>query len=454
LKPEQHDNKTLEDTIEEYVSRAIGKYGKNLPRSKHNTLKEFEQDIIEDLMERFDFQTLSDTNEILFYEKGVYKSGGEKKIAIEAEKLFSEISSKQVREIQDHIRRRTMKDREEFDKDPHIINLKNCLLDLRTFETLEHTPVYPSLTQISVKYDKNARCPNTLHFIKTTFRGSDAKVALSLMGCALEGKNEYQVAGLLVGNGNNGKGVFQNLNLRFFGLKNTSALSLHDLEKDRFASSQLSGKLFNVCGDLPVKPISDTSIFKKIVGGDLIMAQKKFGQPFNFIPKAILLFSTNKLPETPDKTRGFFRRWITIPFLNNFDGKEDRSLLAMLTTDEELSGYLNLLLESIKWMKRTGKFTGLESIEKREKTYNRMQNSVESFTEECVEAKSGNYVSKDDMYEAYVSYCQHNNIPTESKETFGKSFKIGHAGTRPTINGNRTYVWKDLSIVKTQQKED
>jgi len=444
----QDNNKTLELTVEESVSKLFNKFGNSLRKTKYDDLKELEQEIIEALMKQVHFLTLADTKEILFYENGVYKIGGKDKIAIEAERICPEISSHRIREIQNHIRRRTTRDRELFDTTQDIVNLKNCLFDLNEFKPIPHTPEHLSIIQFDVDYNPQATCPNLLKFIKSTLQGNDGKVALALMSCPLEGKNEFQIAGLLVGNGNNGKGVFQNLNIGLFGKENTANVSLHDLENDPHSTADLYGKCLNVCGDLPVTPLKDTSTIKKITGGDPIRAHKKFGQPFNFIPKLINLFSTNKLPETPDKSIGFFRRWIIIPFLNNFEGREDRTLLTKLTTDEELSGYLNLLLNSIKWRRKTGKFPGLESIEHREEMYNKMQDSVSYFLKECTEEKNGVFVPKDELFSRCEQYCQHNNLPVESKESFGRKLtQLRHQSSKRTINGKRTYCWNNISLV-------
>jgi len=415
-------------------------------RNKEEERKTREEIIIEKLMDKISFATLSDTKEILYYDNRGYVSEGHDKIAEECEKLYPKITSYEIREIQGHIRRRTLKRRDEFDKYP-ILNLKNGLLDLRTFKLCPHSPRYYSIIRHEIKYEPKAKCPQILRFLRTTLNGSDVKMALSLCSLALERNTEFQIAGMFVGSGNNGKGVFFNLLTAIFGKNNVSAVSLHELDIDRFASADLYGKLLNVCGDLPSKPISDTSIFKKIVGGDLIRAQKKFQQPFSFKPQTMLMFSTNKIPETPDITNGFFRRWMIISFPNNFEGKEDRKLMSKITTQKELSGFLNLLIESIKWRRRNGKLPGIESIEQRETTYNRMQNSVECFAEECVGRQVGNKISKNDLYEDYCNYCEVNNIPPESKEGFGKKLiRLGFKHARPTIQGNRIHVWKDISL--------
>jgi len=408
--------------------------------------------IIKSLMTKNDFITIADTKEILVYENGKYKSGGEIKIEIETEKLNKQISNHQVNEIQNHIRRRTIVNREELDANPNILNLKNGLFDLRTFELQPHSPAHLSLIQLPVDYKQKATCPKALHFLKTTIHKPDVKIGLALVACALTGNNANHLAGLAIGSGNNGKSVWNGLIEALIGKNNVSHVALQELDGDRFAAADLYGKLFNICGDLPIRPLKDTGIFKKIVSGDTIRAQRKHQQPFDFTPKGILMFSTNSLPHTPDQTLGFYRRFVYLHFPNNFEGREDRQLLSKLTTEKELSGLLNLILESIKWQRRTGKFPGLDSVQQREETYNKIQNSVEFFLEECVEEKIGEFITKDQMYDAFVSWCKTNNIPSETKESFGRKLKGVYTDARSTVDGKRTYVWKDVSFVKLKEE--
>jgi len=424
---------------------------KNIPTNRFEYQKELEQWIIAHLIEKYHFITIADTKEILFFENGVYKSSGEIKIEIETEKLNKKISTPEVQEIKNHIRRRTMIDRRELNKNSHIINCKNCLFDTKTCRKYPHTPTFLSTIQLGVNFDPKADCPKIRHFFKTTIHRSDVKKGLALVGCAITGDNANHLAGLSIGSGNNGKSVWNGLIETLFGKDNVSHVALQELDGDKFAAADLYGKLFNICGDLPIRPLKDTGIFKKIVSGDTIRAQRKNQQPFDFEPKGVLMFSTNKLPETPDHTLGFYRRFVYLHFPNNFEGREDRKLLSKLTSEEELSGLLNLILESIKWMRWTGKFPGLESIEQREEAYNMMQNPVEYFLEERVEEKIGESITKDEMYEAFTSWCRTKNIPIESKESFGKKLKLRYRDTRSTINGKRIYVWKDLSITKPEE---
>ena len=60
-----------------------------------------------------------------------------------------------------------------------------------------------------------------------------------------------QKAVLCLGAGCNGKSVFMAALVAFLGKRNCTAISLHKLEGNPFATSRLVGKLANICPDLP-----------------------------------------------------------------------------------------------------------------------------------------------------------------------------------------------------------
>jgi putative DNA primase/helicase len=107
-----------------------------------------------DHLDKFRFATFEETDEILFYDNGVYVKGGEVIIRREIEKEFNQKATIHVcREVVDHIRRKTYHKRSEFDTNLNIINLKNGLYHVLEDELKPHTADYLSLNQKPIVYD-------------------------------------------------------------------------------------------------------------------------------------------------------------------------------------------------------------------------------------------------------------------------------------------------------------
>ena len=127
-------------------------------------------------------------------------------------------------------------------------------------------------------------------------------------------RNELGKAFIFTGDKSNGKSTFLDVMNVIMGEENTSALDIRELG-DRFSTEMLFGKLANIGDDIGDEFLSGTavSLFKKIVTGNRIKAERK-GQPaFNFSPYVKLSFSANEMPKMRDKTGAVIRRLVMIP---------------------------------------------------------------------------------------------------------------------------------------------
>ena len=105
--------------------------------------------------------------------------------------------------------------------------------------------------------------------------------------------------------------------------ENISALDLKELG-DRFSTSMMFGKLANIGDDIGDDFLQGTqvSIFKKVVTGNRIKAERKGMDPFEFNPYVKLLFSANDIPRMKDKTGAVLRRLVIIPFNATFTDQD------------------------------------------------------------------------------------------------------------------------------------
>jgi P4 family phage/plasmid primase-like protien len=137
------------------------------------------------------------------------------------------------------------------------------------------------------------------------------KVALlqEMMGATFfRAATPYQSAYLLYGVARSGKSVASQL-MRGL-LPETAYCSLAPQEwGERFSPAKMEGKLMNFAGELSETRSIPGDMFKLIVEGELIQAEQKYGDPFEYRPVAAQWFNSNVLPRTKDTTKGFTRRW-------------------------------------------------------------------------------------------------------------------------------------------------
>ena len=200
-------------------------------------------------------------------------------------------------------------------------------------------------------------------------------------------------------------------------------MPLQDLDKDKFASADLYCKMVNTFADLKAEKLSATGMFKTLVSGDSIRAQRKYGQPFSFRNRAKLVFSANKIPDSDDKSYAYYKRWVILAFKRVFEGKiKDTNLISKLTTPEELSGLLNLALIALKQLHKDGGFKDV-SVEKVRKEYDQNSSTVKAFLDDkCVVDLTAPeyYALTSNVYNEYLVFCKEQNERPLEMPVFGK----------------------------------
>ena len=339
------------------------------------------------------FKAFFDDHSVVYYMGGVYRRNGETIIAQFAEDIMKEwISNRTVSEIIGHVERQVYTEREEFDKDPYIINLQNCLYDLENDKVMPHTPDFLSLNQLPVKYDPDATCELWDKFSAEVVPNTDdRRTIMEMFGLSLLKTSVFHNWFILLGEGGNGKGTLVTVLERLIGAKNVSAVALQNLE-NAFSTAQMYGKMANICADLSRKDLWQTGILKQLTGGDIIHAQFKNQPIFEFTNYATMIFATNYLPMTYDDGIAFRRRVVLIKFLNNIP--PERRIIGLddkLSQPECLSAVLNFAITGARSVLKNSRVFYRYGEDEVMKIYTEMSDSVTSFLSEHVE-----YTENDD----------------------------------------------------------
>lgn len=288
--------------------------------------------------------TFDDTREIYIYSNGFYsRKGAESRIKDLTNQfyatVFCEYCTQYGYEVPEHIpvpclhfrtevleytRIRTSIFREKVDNCPeykNLINLQNGIYNLETAELLPHSPDYKLIRQLPIKYDKKADCPYVRKFLGDVTTSREAEVLLEFLGYSFIQDIRHDKAIMLLGNGSNGKSVWLKVIITMLGLENICSTSLQRLCDDKFAMSELYGKLLNIFPDLSDNMIQGADAFKGLSSGDLLTAQQKYGQPFQFMNYARQIYSANDLPAVRKGNYAYYRRWMLITFPYTFVDK-------------------------------------------------------------------------------------------------------------------------------------
>lgn len=403
------------------------------------------------IIEQFNLFTFNDTDEIFVYSDGIYEFGDKKIMGFIQRVLGKYAKIHRINEILAHVRRQTYKNRADIQEEKNMICLENGILNLTTLKIEKHDSSHVFFNKIPVHYAEKADCLVIKKFLSEIVPIEDIPILQEIAGYTLYKNYFIHKAIMLVGGGANGKSTFINLLKTFLGQDNCISIPLHHLEEDKFALANLYGKYANLFADLPSRALKNTSIFKMLVGEDLIPAEKKFKDKFFFTNYAKQIFSANQVPQSPDDSDAFFRRWIILNFPNQFlNSKADKTLLSKLTTPQELSGFLNFAIEGLKRLLDEQDFSNSLSVDKIRETYVRLSDSVGAFVMDCIEVSLNTYELKKELYTHYADYCRNKKYPIVSENIFHKELQksIRIEDFRPLINKVRVTCWKGIKYIK------
>lgn len=369
--------------------------------------------LAEEILEDFRFAATDEKSKIWTYnsEKGIWENNGIEKIHTIATKLLKDtFRSIHVTETVKYIRYSNYIKPGLLGGHVDKIVTINGVLNLNTFELTPFDPELYEINQIPVTYNSDAKCPKITKFLNEVLKPGDFDAVTELIGYCLYKKYSIARIFMLVGEGRNGKSQLIIIIHNFLGKENTSDLVLQQIAENTFAPALLYGKLANLAADIPAKPIKHTGILKTLSGGDRITAHHKYYAFFDFENYAKLIFSANEVPPTNDDTPAWLRRPILITFPNIFPAGDPGTIMDIgnkISTDEELSGLLNLALKGLQRLLKQGKFTGEKGLQKRSEQFIKESDPahyfITRFIEEDLEPFSR--IEKGKLYKHYVKLC-------------------------------------------------
>lgn len=299
------------------------------------------------------------------------------------------------------------------ESDKRYILFKNGVYDVITGQLLPHSHEYIITNLIPHNYNPEAYCEKTEAAIYDWCCGYDDIFDLleEFFGYCMYRSNPFRKAALYTGNKNNGKSTCLNMLCAFYGDENTSHVALENIDM-RFQSAQLYKKLVNIGDDVESnKVITHNAIFKKIVSGDTINAERKGENHFSFKPYTKLIYSANSIPYIIDDTGAVRDRLLIIPFNAHFDDdpeKKNVSIIDDLTTEASMEYIARIGIEGLQRLLKNKRFTIPECVKDAMKQYTIESNPIAAFVSENKESIIG--TGTNIVYQRFEMFCQDNEI--------------------------------------------
>lgn len=243
----------------------------------------------------------------------------------------------------------------ELDKDPNLLNTPYATFDLEKGMAgeLPHNPedLITKITNCSPGDKGEQIWSDALD----TFFCSDKELieyVQMTVGMAAIGKVYQEHMIIAYGGGANGKSTFWNTIFRvlgsYAGKISAEALTMGCKRNVKPEMAELKGKRLIIASEMEEGVRLNTATVKQLCSTDEIQAEKKYKDPFHFVPSHTLVLYTNHLPRVGANDDGIWRRLIVIPFNAKITGKSDIKNYADYLYDQAGPAIMKWIIEGAK----------------------------------------------------------------------------------------------------------
>jgi len=308
------------------------------------------------------------------------------------------------------------------------VQFRDKIYDIETDLTFEATPEFHVTNPLPYELGDSEETPEIDKLFKEWVDEEDVPLLYEILAYAMLPDYPLHRTFCLNGAGRNGKGSYLQILTKFIGKENVTSTDFDTLTSRPFEAAKLYKKLVCMMGEINSIIFKRTSLFKKLTGADIIGYEFKGKDGFDDYNYAKLLIATNKLPESTDKTVGFYSRWRIVDFNNEFE--ENPYLLQRIPEQE----YRNLALKSVKILKRLlneGKFSGDGNIEERMKRYEERASPLRDFLNKRCKVHKDYDTPFWEIYQEYVAFLEERGFRRASKRELSNLLKArGFTTTR------------------------
>lgn len=337
-----------------------------------------------------------------------------------------------------------------------FVAFSNCIIRIKDFSTHPHNPDYFFTSVLNAEYPLRGipKGPVFENFM-SQITGGDQRLYMrlqELFGYVISEIRDVKVIPYLVGVKDSGKSIILRLLEYLVGPDFFTNLSFSELNQQSFLC-QLFEKKLNTCGETSEIALNRLDNFKKLSGGDYVMARYLYGQAFKFINKAALIFAGNHLPTIKgiDKSNAFSERLVIFPF-NHQVPKEEQDIRLFDKLIKETSYIAHWALIGLqRWIDNNYQFTSCEQIEKMAKEYSEQTNSIDSFIKSCCYMNPDSKTHNDVLETAYKKYCRSYGMIEESSRMFHKHMKTitNLTYSRFRLNSENKYGYIGIGLKDT-----
>lgn len=322
----------------------------------------------------------------------------------------------------------------DFNKQRHLLNVGNGVLDLETRELHAHDAKYMMTSVFGADYLPEATCPNFEKFMAQALPDEAMRSYVQrALGYSLLGDADRRAMFLIYGPSGTGKSTLMETMRDLFGdYGGTAAPGTFKSRRESSPSNDLHGlrgKRFVTTSETAQDASFDEETLKRITGRDRIMSRNLYETNQEWVPECALWLATNHPPRFTSDDDAIWKRAKLIPFETVFaDSAQEIPDMARTVLAPEADGILNWLLAGLTDYLANG--LGEPEAVQAAATEHRAQSSSPIRFLEDLEAESvlvfgpGERMATRDLHAMYVEWCK-----TERCHALGSRRFIAQAQT-------------------------
>lgn len=362
-------------------------------------------------------------------------------------------------------------DIEDLDADPWALVCENGVLDLKALARpapeaedpderqarlgaalRPFDPRHRNTRRPAVAFDPTADCPRWRRFVALALPDpAQAAYLRRALAACLAGRNERQMALVLLGQGGNGKSTTANALKATLGGYAASCRIDMFLEGRFVAASGaqpeeavLPGARAYIASEPETGAVLSSSKVKGLTGGEPRQSRAMYGKPFTWIPNGVPLLSFNKLPRITDESEGMWRRLTPVHFTQKLHElpPEQRVTPAEMerAIAEEASGILNWLLEGWVELAEIGLAPPPEILALKSQL-RAMSDPVGEFLNDCTDRVAGGGIPASELHKVYEAWCAENGAEPLPLRSFNRALVAKDMVKRKS----NVMIWCDLA---------
>jgi putative DNA primase/helicase len=335
-----------------------------------------------------------------------------------------------------------------LDVNEFLLNTPSATYDLRTGAIQDHK----AEDYITKQTECDPGSDNEqlwLDALNTIFVGDQELIdyVQMIVGLAAIGKVYVEALIISYGEGRNGKSTFWNVISRVLG--NYSGSISADILTSQIRRNvkpelaEAKGKRLLIAAELEEGMRLNTSNIKQLCSTDEIAAEKKYKDPFKYVPTHTLVLYTNHLPKVGAIDKGTWRRLIVIPFLATIEGNQDVKNYADYLFENAGGAVLKWILEGAKKVIAANYHLPLPVVvDEALKQYKSDNDWLGHFLDECCEVDKTYTQKSGELYTEYRAFCMRNGEYARSAGDFYTALEAEGITRRRSKKGVTVYGLK------------